>query len=145
MYIDIHRALCNDISCVCMYTSPHTHTYIYIYIYIYQALCNDTFYFETLFVDVNILPNSNAPAPDGARAAGEEQTGRRGAGDKGEGRGDVTKESVGSWETGEWYPLKSDLVAMLGLSVTACGRMGAAKCSLPPGSQVLLVVRLKVL
>ena len=126
---------------VCIYISTHTYTYIHIY----QALCNDTFYFEALFVDVNILPNSNAPAPDGARAAGEGQTGMWGAGDRGEGRGDVTKESVDSWETGAWYPLKSDLVSTLGLSVTPCGRMGAAKCSLPPGSQVLLLVRLKVL
>ena len=108
---------------------------------LHLALCNDSIYFETAFVDVNCLPSASGDSAPGDQQAASGQ----GSGQGASGKAEVTKETVKSWETGVWIKLQSDLVASLRLSISPCGRMGPATCSLTPDAQVLVVVRLKAL
>ncbi len=65
---------------------------------VHLALCNDSVYFETAFVDVTCLPS----AP-GDILAGEEQAANgQGVGDGASGQAEVTKETIKSWKTGVW-------------------------------------------
>lgn len=65
---------------------------------LHLALCNDSVYFETAFVDVTCLPS----APGDSVAVGEEAADGQGLEDGASGQAEVTKETIKAWKTGVW-------------------------------------------
>ena len=94
---------------------------------LHLALCNDSLYFEAVFVRVADLQQ---PAHQ-----------QHGAGDAACGGVSLPCETIATWSTGCWYALDLDLIGQLGIAMVPCGRLAPALQTVEVGGDVLVVVR----